>query len=125
MNRKKAEAIYRAGRETVVQTLCELSKETEKLRNRVKQLEEQLAKNSRNSSKPPSSDGLKKPTKPPSSDKRQKERKEGKGSKLNPGGQNGHEGNGLQAVSQPDYVLIHPVLECQECGRPLKDQEAL
>lgn len=75
MTREQAHAIYRAGEETVVRVLLEmdarihaLERQVQELtvrleasEQRVRQLEEQRAKDSHNSSKPPSSDGLGKP----------------------------------------------------------------
>ena len=75
MTREEAQAIYRAGEETVVRVLVELSARVDQLtadfallkaenialRERVRTLEGQLAKDSHNSHKPPSSDGLSKP----------------------------------------------------------------
>ena len=61
MNREEALAIYRAGPEVVVKELRNLSESVKILEERIKTLEERLAKNSRNSSKPPSSDWPDKP----------------------------------------------------------------
>ena len=75
MTREDAQAIYRAGEDTVVRVLLEMDARIHVLERqvqdltvrldaserRVHHLEEQIAKNSRNSSKPPSSDGLSKP----------------------------------------------------------------
>ena len=77
---------------------------------RVEELEAQLAKNSNNSSKPPSSDGLKKPPQTKSSRK-----PSGKKS----GGQPGHKGASMSQVENPDKVVIHPVMTCDDCGRSL------
>jgi len=67
ITREEALAIYHSGQESVIKVICELSaqvvKLTEKiivLEERVKILEEQKVKNSHNSSKPPSTDGLQK-----------------------------------------------------------------
>ncbi len=62
---------------------------------RIEELERRAGKNSRNSSKPPSSDGLKHQVKP--------RPKTGKPS----GGQAGHQGHALQQVEKPDEVVIH------------------
>ncbi len=57
LTRQDAHAIYRAGEDTVVRVLLEMDARLHEA-HRVRQLEEQVAKNSHNSSKPPSSDGL-------------------------------------------------------------------
>jgi transposase len=87
-----------------------LSKEKKALSNRVKSLESQVNKNSNNSSKPPSSDGLKKKTK----SLRTKSSKK-------PGGQEGHDGKTLELSENPDEIIVHTVDKCDICGESLQD----
>ena len=56
MERAEAEAIYDAGREAVVEVLLAMDRRIVQLEARVEKLERKLAKNSGNSSAPPSSD---------------------------------------------------------------------
>ena len=103
-------AIYRQGEEAVVKLIQSMDQNLLLLTERVQALEDRLAKNSRNSGKPPSSDGLSKPA-PKSLRKRH-----GKKS----GGQPGHKGNTLQAVSHPDQVQVHRVQRCKHCQASLE-----
>lgn len=79
------------------------------LAGRVAELEARLGKNSRNSSKPPSSDGLAKPA--PKSLR--------KPSGLRPGKQQGGQGFRLQPRAVPDEVRIHVPTGCDGCGADL------
>ncbi|MFW6367314.1 MAG: IS66 family transposase [bacterium] len=114
MTRQQAEAIYDAGKETVVEMLLTMDARIHALEERVQSLENQLAKNSHNSGKPPSSDGLKKPA--PKSLRKKGERKSG--------GQRGHTGHTLEMADKPDHTETHPVKQCECCGRSLADQPA-
>src|SRR5512139_480069 len=68
----------------------------------IQALEDQIAKNSRNSGKPPSSDGLSKPA--PKSLRKRHRRKSG--------GQAGYIGYTLKSVEKPDHVHVHLVERC-------------
>jgi transposase len=89
--------------------------EIHKLTLRIKELEGQLAKNSSNSSKPPSSDGLKKPN--PKSQRKSSGRKTG--------GQPGHKGSTLEQVANPDFIATHEACACEKCGYSLKNEELI
>jgi transposase len=79
---------------------------------RVRELEGRLRKDSHNSSKPPSSDGL---AKKPKSLRQSSGRK--------PGGQAGHEGTTLERVATADVIVQHPLPEhCERCGARLGTQ---
>jgi transposase len=79
------------------------------LEARVADLERRLNKNSKNSDKPPSSDGLRKPSR-----KRSK-------SKRKAGGQKGHSGRTLRFSDNPDKIISHGVDYCRDCGASLAD----
>jgi hypothetical protein len=53
--------LYRQGEDTIVALIMELTRMNKEFTDRVQALEDRLAKNSRNSGKPPSSDGYQKP----------------------------------------------------------------
>jgi transposase len=74
---------------------------------RAAELERRLGLNSSNSSKPPSSDGLKKPP-------RTESLREKTGRKS--GGQKGHKGHTLAQVEKPDQVINHYPVTCSNCG---------
>ena len=81
------------------------------LQQMVAQLQDRLNMNSRNSSKPPSSDGLNKPA--PKSLR--------VAGKKQTGGQKGHPGSTLCQATQPDKIVIHGVPDqCQACQGKLK-----
>ena len=89
--------------------IVQLFDQIAKLSARLKELEGQIATNSRNSSKPPSSDGYGKP-KPKS-----RRGKSGKSS----GGQKGHKGNTLKQVEHPDQTVEHWLTQCIGYGHDL------
>lgn len=95
-----------------VEQLC---KQNELLWSRVDELEDRLNKNSQNSNKPPSSDGLrKKPSRRPAFTRK-------KGKKT--GGQEGHQGKTLEFCSTPDFVEEHLPKQCG-CGEKLDKTKA-
>jgi transposase len=83
--------------------------EIERLTARVAELERRLGLTSRNSSRPPSSDGLVKP--PPRSLRKRDGRR--------PGGQPGSPGAALSQVDDPDEVIVHRPAACGGCGAAL------
>lgn len=81
----------------------------------IQRLKDQLAKDSHNSGKPPSSDGLKK--------RRTKSLREG--GKRSSGGQVGHKGHTLKFAEVPDRVVVYEVEQCSHCGINLNSVTAL
>lgn len=103
------------GVDGVVDVVCRIIDEFEariaKFEARIAELERRLNKNSSNSSKPPSSDGLKR-----SNSLRPKN------SGRKPGGQPGHPGQTLRSSESPDITVHLPLESCPECGGDLTDQ---
>ncbi len=75
------------------------------LNQTIQGLKEQLNKNSKNSSKPPSSDGYKKPA--------PKSLRKLSGKKV--GGQDGHQGTHLAVITAPDEIVTHMPSACKGC----------
>ena len=94
---------------TLQEQLRQLRQQVEKQAAEIQSLRDQLAKNSQNSGKPPSSDGLKKPRR--SSLRR-------KGSRPT-GGQAGHVGHTLTMVAESNVVAVHKVQACPHCATDL------
>jgi transposase len=118
---EEIDAAYEEGKSAVVALILGLAEDwmgvfqqqqetIAKLEERVQALEDQLAKNSQNSSKPPSSDGLKKP----------RTRSLRKPSGRKSGGQPGHEGHALKMSANPDEIQTHKVTRCQHCDADLE-----
>src|SRR5947209_4877642 len=92
----------------LVAELLPLKEQLAQANARIKELEERVAKDSRTSSKPPSSDGLARlprRSRPPSGKR--------------PGGQAGHPGHTLSMVEQPDEVVRHRPKVCSQCRQDL------
>ena len=86
------------------------AKQIAALQLQVADVQSRLNKSSRNSSKPPSSDGLNKPA--PKSLRVAGEN--------TTGGQKGHPGRTLSQATEPDKVVVHGVPDqCQSCDRKL------
>lgn len=108
-------ALYRQGETAVGAWIRELLEQQGEqmavLEGRLQKLEAQLAKNSQNSGKPPSSDGLKKPA--PKSQRQASGKRQG--------GQKGHEGHRLEMVGTPDAVVRHTAGQCEHCQAGLAE----
>lgn len=98
---KTAEELLSIGR----RNLPELVDYCITLQEQLSALRGQLAQNSRNSSKPPSSDGYQRPQ--PKSGRKNSGKKSG--------GQPGHKGHTLQPAAKPDYTVLHKITLCP-CG---------
>lgn len=90
-----------------------LRKENAELKKLLQEALEKLSKNSKNSSKPPSTDIHRTKTLRISSGKKT-------------GGQNGHEGTTLQFSESPDQIIQHPApVHCNGCGQNLRKVSSL
>ena len=116
MERAEAEAIYDAGCEAVVEVLLAMGRRIRQLEARVEKLERRLARGSRNSSLPLSSD--------PPGKRRPMRGKDPSG--CSQGAQPGHEGHGreLLPLSAVDQVVEHWPERCV-CGHVFAAGELL
>ena len=91
--------------EFLQKTIESLNQNIETLTEKIADLEEKLNKNSRNSSKPPSSDGYSKPN--PKSLRPKSEKKAG--------GQKGHKSSNLSVPKKIDRTVSHYPARCEKC----------
>lgn len=110
ISRGEIRAVYAQGEDAVIALVEGLLERIAVLEERVEALENQISKNSRNSSKAPSSDGFKPRTK---SQRRKSERSSG--------GQPGHPGATLEWAEEVHHVEQHSVATCSVCGQSLSD----
>lgn len=89
--------------------LAEAYQQIRQLTERLQRVEGQLAKDSHNSSKPPSSDGP-----------RRRPHRQRKPSEKPLGGQPGHAGGTLMQVASPDEVVCHRPVVCAHCQQSLE-----
>lgn len=109
MNRKTSEA-----------KIAALEKENQALRERIAELERRLGIDSQTSSKPPSSDGLKK-----KNNTHRTRSLRGKSHRPT-GGQKGHQGQTLEQVSEPDKIVNHSAPDCcSGCGCDVSQEKVL
>lgn len=119
ITRKQIREVYDQGPEAVenlvlslVDSINQLIDTVEKQDQRIKKLEDQINKNSRNSSKPPSTDS---PYKNKNKDEKKKKQK--------PREQKKRAGTTLNQVSDPDEVVSCKVDYCEHCHLDLSDVE--
>ena len=105
-------ATIRHGEEAVVSLISSLLQIIALQAARIQALEDQLGMNSSNSGKPPSSDGLKKPS-------RNRSLRKSSGKKS--GAQPGHPGHRLEMSAKPDRIENHPVHRCSHCQASLEE----
>jgi len=118
---KKIREAFREGEDAVVALfdefggqLIELAQQLQKQSDMIQELQAKASKNSRNSSKPPSSDGYGKQNRTTSL--------RPKGQKPN-GGQPGHQGETLKSVENPDKTETYDKICCAQCQASLEDVE--
>lgn len=107
--RTQLQIIGKTNPETLVDIILSQQEQVKMLTQRVSKLEKQISKNSRNSSKPPSTDGIKKPE----GKKKTKSLRKKTGKKR--GGQKGHKGHHLEKAEKPDHIIPLTVTSCS-CG---------
>ncbi len=117
--REEIHLAFAQGEEAVVDLILNLGTPLEALAKQVEtqavalqELQARLGKTSQNSSKPPASDGYRKPNRTESLRK--------SGQKPN-GGQPGHKGQTLTRSEHPDRIENHAATTCKQCGLPLNE----
>jgi transposase len=100
--------------EAIVEIILNFQKQIEELKSEIKELKEQLAKDSHNSNKPSSTDNFFK--------KKTNTKSLRKSSNNKTGGQKNHKGHNLKMVENPNKTIIHKVCNCKHCGELLNQE---
>ena len=108
------EQLKRLDQERLIELILVLQQQLASQQELIQELQDQLAKDSHNSGKPASSDGLKK-------GRRKSLRRSGQRSH---GEQRGHKGRTLMQVAEPDHVILHRLEECPHCQTKLAAEAA-
>src|SRR5660398_186967 len=114
MKREEIRALCASNPEAIEAYIESLESQIKELSEKLQALEARLNQNSRNSSKPPSTDFSAKEKPNPRSRRKKSDKR--------PGGQEGHSGTTLDMVS-PDEVIEHSLSYCEECGCTLENIE--
>jgi transposase len=114
LTKEQFRQVYDQGFEATYALFDALQQTVENLERRVAHLEGIIAKDSHNSSKPPSTNGFKRP---PQSLREKSGRK--------PGGQKGHDGTTLRQVENPDQIIVHSCQGDCACGKSLLHAETI
>ncbi len=117
VERAEIQALVAEGADAVSVVIARLEARIDEQDAQIAELKARLGQSSRNSSKPPSSDGYGKP--PPK--KRSLRRPSGR----ERGGQEGHAGARLEPVAVPDERVEHRPERCDGCGGSLAGAERL
>ena len=99
------------------QLIEEQAQQIARLEAELEELKRRLGRNPRNSSIPPSAEGLAKPVAKNRAQRREEKRRQGK--------QPGAEGKHLAQVADPDEVIVHAPESCRSCGGALEDAEVI
>ena len=112
ISREEIREVNAQGEDAVIALVEKLVDKIIQLESRLEVLENQVNKTSKNSSKPPSSDGFKKRTK---SLRKKSQRPSG--------GQTGHPGSTLEWSETVDKIVVHEVTHCARCGVSLAQED--
>jgi len=109
IKREEILALCKSDPESIVTLIEKMDARISQLEVRIAELESQIKQNSRNSSRPPSTDVFIKP---------KSQRKKGE----HPvGGQKGHPGHTLEMVDNPEKTVVCKATKCAGCGASLED----
>src|SRR6266487_2672693 len=109
----KSLEVLRAENQALRNDLATALEHLEEANAHIKQLEGQAAKDSHNSSKPPSTNGFKEPV------RKTQSLREKSGNKS--GGQPGHQGRSLMMVQEPDQRIPLTPVQCHHCQHDLTE----